>query len=281
MHLLSYSVFLFFFNHIFLAYDSLNNSNILKLGNFLLFGFSSIVELEDKALPYDFNETFLIISANKIFIFSSNSRKEFFYNLCSKINNIEIEYYFPTKKEECDTEKVQILKISKFIEQTRNYKTIGVTLLNKEKNNITEIEKWPLINAVGLDILKEGFFTMKHDIIDLSLEFDNLYTKYDISAIFNFLINKANKLETILSDFFNMFDREIIENRLNKSEDNFNDNQELDFLLLNYQNLKKTRFNYLNNLPDTRVLIGYNTDKQFDEKTSSDSIYKSNILFLF
>ena len=43
-------------------------------------------------------------------------------------------------------------------------------LILKEKKNIMEVEKWPLINATGLDVLGEGFFTLKHNIIDVSEE---------------------------------------------------------------------------------------------------------------
>ncbi len=154
----------------YLAYDSLNNANILKFGNWLLFGHSGSIELEEKALNFPFNETFLVIQKDHIYVFSSNDTKEFFYLLFSKIDDMTIEYEFTTKKEENNSEYIQMMKIAKFMEHSYKVKKIGVPLLQKEKNNILEIEKWPLVTAYGLDMLGEGFFTLKHDIVDINSE---------------------------------------------------------------------------------------------------------------
>jgi len=152
------------------AYDSLYNSNILKLTNWLLFGYTGSLDLEEKSLPFNFNETFLVIKKDSIFIYSSLETKSFFKSLVSKINDIKVDFFFPTKKEQENSEILQILKISKFYENIKNYKNVGIPLKPKEKMNIVELEKWPLINAYGLDLIGAGFFTMKHEIIDISLE---------------------------------------------------------------------------------------------------------------
>lgn len=83
---------------------------------------------------------------------------------------MEIDLFFPTKKEKENTEILQILKISKFYEKINSFKNIGIPLSAKERNNIVELEKWPLINAYGLDLIGVGFFTMKHEIKDISQE---------------------------------------------------------------------------------------------------------------
>lgn len=142
----------------------------MRFVNWLLFGYCSPLELEEKTLPSNFNETFLVIKKDGLFVFSSNTTKDYFYQLFSKINDIKIEYFFPTKNEEMDSERLQILKISKFVEKTSMLKKVGIPLLYKEKNNILEVEKWPLISAYGLDPLGEGFFTLKHEVLDISLE---------------------------------------------------------------------------------------------------------------
>ncbi len=163
-----------YYEKLILAYDSLNNVNIHKFANWLLFGQSSSIELEEKSLGFSFNETFLIIQRDHIYLFSSNDTKEFFYLLFSKINDMTIEYDFTTTIEESNNEYIQMIKIAKFLEQTYRIKKVGVPLLQKEKNNILEVEKWPLITAYGLDILGEGFFTLKHEIVDISFEYDIL-----------------------------------------------------------------------------------------------------------
>lgn len=126
--------------------------------------------MEEKSLPFNFNETFIVISKDSIFIYSNRETKSFFRSLFSKINDIKINFFFPTKQEQENTEILQILKISKFYESIKNYKNVGIPLKPKEKINLVELEKWPLINAYGLDLIGEGFFTMKHQIIDISSE---------------------------------------------------------------------------------------------------------------
>jgi len=128
------------------------------------------LDLEGKSLPFNFNETFLVIRKDSIFIYSSLETKAFFRNLVSKLNDIKVEFFFPTKKEQENTEILQILKISKFYESIKSHKNVGIPLKPKEKINLVELEKWPLINAYGLDLIGEGFFTMKHQIIDISIE---------------------------------------------------------------------------------------------------------------
>ena len=57
-----------------------------------------------------------------------------------------------------------------------------------------------------------------------------------------------------------------------------NENQELELMLLNYSQNKKTKFSYLEGLPDPRVLVGINTDRGFEESSSSEPLYKSKYL---
>lgn len=59
-----------------------------------------------------------------------------------------------------------------------------------------------------------------------------------------------------------------------------NENQELELLLLNYNENKKNKFSYLTDLPDPRVLVGVNTDKNFEDGSSAEPIYKSKKISL-
>ena len=136
----------------------------------MIFGHSGSFNLEEKSPPFEFNETFIVISKDSIFIYSDPETKSFFRNLCGKLIDMKIDFFFPTKKEKENTEIMQILKITKFYESVNSFKNIGIPLSAREKNNIVELEKWPLINAYGLDLIGAGFFTMKHDISDIATE---------------------------------------------------------------------------------------------------------------
>jgi len=84
-------------------------------------------------------------------------------------------------------------------------------------------------------------------------------------------------METVLADFLNSIDKEPLNKRLEKSELALNENQELDFLVINYFNLQKTKFSYLQNLPPPRVLYGSNTNKTFSDLHSTESVCKSKL----
>jgi hypothetical protein len=112
----------------------------------------------------------LIIRKQSIFIYSNLETKSYLRNIISKVNDIDVDLFFPTKTEQENTEILQILKISKFYENISNCKNVGIPLKIREKVNIIELEKWPLINSYGLDLIGCGFFTMKHEIIDISSE---------------------------------------------------------------------------------------------------------------
>ena len=150
-----------------IAHDSRNNIYITKLFNWLVFGCTSSIEVEEKVISLNQSETFMIIEMNSLFVFSNSQNRNFYYELFSKVCT-NVEYYFLTKEEEQNSEDMQIVKIAKFIEKTKLLKKIGIPLMIKEKANIIDVEKWPLINATGLDAFGEGFFTMKHQIIDIS-----------------------------------------------------------------------------------------------------------------
>jgi hypothetical protein len=102
-----------------------------------------------------------------------------------------------------------------------------------------------------------------------------VYNRLDITTCVNLVIAKALKAETSLIDFFKIFENVAPEKRMDKSEYALNENQELDFLMVNYYNNKDTTYAYLSDLPDCRILAGGNTDKPVSEGTSNESLNKS------
>jgi len=65
---------------------------VLKLTNWLLFGYSGSLDLEEKSLPFNFNETFLVIRKDSIFIYSSlDLLGEGFFTMKHNIEDISVE----------------------------------------------------------------------------------------------------------------------------------------------------------------------------------------------
>jgi hypothetical protein len=89
------------------------------------------------------------------------------------------------------------------------------------------------------------------------------------------VISKALKAETSFVDFIKIFENVPVEKRLDKSEYGLNENQELDFLMVNYYNNKDTTYKFLTDLPDCRILAGINTDKPLSAGSSNEPLNKS------
>jgi hypothetical protein len=103
---------------------------------------------------------------------------------------------------------------------------------------------------------------------------ETLYNYLDISNAVNLVISRALKAETTLYEFVKIFEKPQFDRRLDRSEYVLNENQEMDFLLMNYNNLKNSKYAYLENLPSCRVLTGTHTDCHYTEESSTDSIAK-------
>lgn len=66
--------------------------------------------------------------------------------------------------------------------------TIGLpakelTEMDTFKNELVMIEKWPICQSYGLDIVGEGFFTMKHSVKNVREALNLIYQEYDSFAI--------------------------------------------------------------------------------------------------
>jgi hypothetical protein len=73
-----------------------------------------------------------------------------------------------TKSDQDDQEKQEVLKVTRFYEMLFDKKAVGMPVRKIRKNSdfvaieSQLVEKWPIIQAYGLDMVGGGFFTMKH-----------------------------------------------------------------------------------------------------------------------
>ena len=174
---------------IILGISSLNSISQYKLANYLLFLKSSLNELEGKIIPKNFMETFILLSKNKLFFFTEKENESYLRSLTSAVFDIEIEFYFFEQDE--DNDIFQNIKIAKFVEETRNLNKVAISLGSAERGKIIELEKWPLINSYGYDVLKQGFFTLQKEVVDLSSYLEFTFT-VDFASLSN--LKKDNKI---------------------------------------------------------------------------------------
>ena len=261
------------------AYDCSYSKPMHQLIKWLLFGCSSMTTIDEFSIPPEFSETFMIITQSQIFIFSQSSTRDFFYELTSKICNVEL--FITSKKEEEISETLEVQKISKFIQYTQKIKKFGIPLDDEQRHNIVLLDRWPLLTATALDCLGLGFFTMNHEIVDISKDLELYYHRIDIGAILSLINAKTEFLENTYTDFINLVQKEPINKRLNTTEDNLNLNQNLELIRINYEKQKNDLYSFLKDFPDPRVLYGINTDKNRKEACSTEALFKTSYDFKF
>ncbi len=49
----------------------------------------------------------------------------------------------------------------------------------KDKGNVKNIEKWPLLQAYSLEGTKRGYFAQQHQIVNVGVAVSELYKHYD------------------------------------------------------------------------------------------------------
>ena len=261
------------------AYDCSYSKPMHQFIKWLLFGCSSMTIIDEFSIPGEFSETFMIITRNNLYIFSQSSTRDFFYEITSKISNVEI--FITSKKEEENSETLEIQKISKFIEFSQKIKKIGIPLDHNQRQNIVLLDRWPLLTATALDCLGLGFFTMNHDIVDISKDLELYYHRIDIGAILSLINAKTEFIENTYTDFINHIQKEPINKRLNTTEDNLNLNQNLELIRINYQKQKEELYSFLKDFPDPRILYGINTNKNKTDTSSTEALFKITYDFKF
>ena len=99
-------------------------------------------------------------------------------------------------------------KIAKFYELMHDKPKIGMPAKklgpnDTFSNEIIMIEKWPLCQAYGLDLVGNGFFTMKHQVVNLRDDLDIVYAEYDSFAYKRLVFDEIEKFGHHYYDNFN------------------------------------------------------------------------------
>lgn len=76
------------------------------------------------------------------------------------------------------------------------------------------VERWPIIQAYGLDIIGGGFFTMKHSFRNLRDELDQIYMEYDSFSKYRIVNEEIERLNVHYFDNFFSFNKDTIAKRV-------------------------------------------------------------------
>uniref|UniRef100_A0A8C3DZE2 Dynein axonemal assembly factor 9 n=1 Tax=Corvus moneduloides TaxID=1196302 RepID=A0A8C3DZE2_CORMO len=116
-------------------------------------------------------------------------------------------------KEYEDEEAAEEFKISSFVDMVRDCSRIGIPYSCQGHLQIFDmfiVEKWPIVQAFALEgIGGDGFFTMKYELMDVSVDLWKTYSKMDPVSLEDLLFEDLMIFEHQWTNFFANFDTEI------------------------------------------------------------------------
>jgi len=125
-----------------------------KLLNWLMFGLSSS-DIHGSPHADTFDDSFFVISKDSFQAYTTSTGFRELSRLTTLISNCNI--YVLSKSDEQDSDKNEVLKVSKFYEMIHDKPVVGMpvhqpTLVDYKANSEAQlVEQWPLVQAYGLD----------------------------------------------------------------------------------------------------------------------------------
>uniref|UniRef100_A0A8C3RZX8 Chromosome 20 open reading frame 194 n=1 Tax=Chelydra serpentina TaxID=8475 RepID=A0A8C3RZX8_CHESE len=118
-----------------------------------------------------------------------------------------------TENEYEDEEAAEEFKIASFVDMVRDCSRIGIPYSSQGHLQIFDmfiVEKWPVVQAFALEgIGGDGFFTMKYELMDVSVDLWKTYSKMDPVSLEDLLFEELMTFEHQWTSFFANFDTEI------------------------------------------------------------------------
>ncbi|ESO97010.1 hypothetical protein LOTGIDRAFT_231758 [Lottia gigantea] len=168
--------------------DSRYNEGSQQLVNYLLFGFFSTrkQELERSGFPEEaIDDLIMVINSNSIDIYCNVIN--YHYLLPYTCHWLNVRYHCLTDQQAEVEEAEEEFKMFSFVTMVKNKNTIAVPYFptgHVGKFDKMVLEKWPLIQAFALDeIGGGGFFTMKHEVEDISSKVHEFYSHIDTVSL--------------------------------------------------------------------------------------------------
>ncbi|XP_013383021.1 uncharacterized protein C20orf194-like [Lingula anatina] len=165
--------------------DSRYNDGCTELVNHLLFGFfeNRRKELESSGFAEEtIDDLLILVKHDSVHIYCNPVNYLYFLPYIAHWRNLKLHCLHPEKYDE-DEEEAEEFKIHSFIAMVKDCKTIGIpysTWAHPLPFDKFSIEKWPVIQAYALEGFGGGgFFTMKHEVVDVSKEVAELYSIMD------------------------------------------------------------------------------------------------------
>jgi len=113
-----------------------------------------------------------------------------------------VRLFAPSARQSLDKDLCELLKVNWFVDTLSSAKSEGVLLGTQDKGSKKNIEQWPIMQSYGQAELGKGFFSLDHQVEDLTAAVNQLYKNYDGFGLKQ-LINQTS--ERLASHVFNSF----------------------------------------------------------------------------
>ncbi|XP_069140768.1 dynein axonemal assembly factor 9-like [Argopecten irradians] len=180
--------------------DSRYNGGSIELFNYLLFGFFETrkAELEKSGFEEEvIDDVVFVIRRYEVDIYCNPINYHYLLPYVSHWRNVR--FHCVTEKQYEDEEESGNFKIESFIEMVADSKIVGVPFSiagHKQKFDKMLVEKWPIVQAYALeDFGGRGFFTLSHDVMDISEDLHVLYRQIDPVSLENIITEQLPLLE--------------------------------------------------------------------------------------
>lgn len=181
--------------------DSRYNDGMLELINYLLFGFFEVrkSELEESGFEEEIiDDVLFLVQHDQVDVYCNPVNYHYLLPYISHWKNIH--FHCLTDSEYEDDEKAEDFKTATFVSLVRNCQKVGVPYYNSAAQVQTFdpmlIEKWPIIQVYGVEQVGGGtFFTLRHEVIDVSAQVHQMYCQMDPVALEALVIEQISKLE--------------------------------------------------------------------------------------
>uniref|UniRef100_A0A8C4V7A6 Chromosome 20 open reading frame 194 n=1 Tax=Falco tinnunculus TaxID=100819 RepID=A0A8C4V7A6_FALTI len=197
-----------------LGIDSRYNEGCRELANYLLFGLYSQNnnDFERTGFPEEvLDDIIILIKPDSVHLYCNPVNYNHLLPYVAYWRNLH--FHCLTENEYEDEEAAEEFKISSFVDMVRDCSRIGIPYSCQGHLQIFDmfiVEKWPIVQAFALEgIGGDGFFTMKYELMDVSVDLWKTYSKMDPVSLEDLLFEDLMIFEHQWTNFFANFDTEI------------------------------------------------------------------------
>ncbi|KFO98781.1 Uncharacterized protein C20orf194, partial [Calypte anna] len=197
-----------------LGIDSRYNEGCRELANYLLFGLynQNNNDFERSGFPEEvLDDIIILIKPDSVHLYCNPVNYNHLLPYVAYWRNLH--FHCLTENEYEDEEAAEEFKISSFVDMVRDCSRIGIPYSCQGHLQIFDmfiVEKWPIVQAFALEgIGGDGFFTMKYELMDVSVDLWKTYSKMDPVSLEDLLLEDLMIFEHQWTNFFANFETEI------------------------------------------------------------------------